>query len=193
MLTVNTVERMTVEAFQEWCALPSNQGKRFELIAGEVIEMPAPRNYHNLIVSQIVHLLMSHMDTHRIGYVFGDNTDYILDEQTVIRPDASFVSFERAPTLPDYFTTAPDLAIEVVSPSNTERLIRLKTELYLAHGARLVWVIYDDEAKVYVYRPMGEGAAEMHILTATDHLDGGDVLPDFRIPVAALFPSVPSP
>lgn len=182
---------MTVAQFRLWRDLPDNTHRRFELIEGEVIEMPAPTNLHNLVAFEIAHQMRRYLDTHPIGYVFGDNTDYILNEHTIVKPDASFISFERVPVLPDYFHMAPDIAVEVVSPSNTERDIRHKMELYITHGTRLVWVIYVEEQTAYVYRSEPDGTINLRILNNTDTLEGGDVLAGFQVHIARLFPMQP--
>jgi Uma2 family endonuclease len=184
-----SAQLMTVAAFQAFRELPENRHKHFELIRGEIIEMPSPKNLHNLIAFEIAYYLRKfNLEVHSLGYVLGDNTDYILSEDTLLKPDASFVSFDRVTELPDYFEFAPDLAVEVISPSNTEREIRLKTELYFEHGGRMVWVIYPEEKTVYVMKPAPNNTIISRKLTVNDVLDGGDILTGFQVPVRDIFP-----
>jgi Uma2 family endonuclease len=83
------------------------------------------------------------------------------------------------------FPGAPDLAVEVLSPSNRWRDVREKVADLLAAGTRLVWVIDPPRRKVTVYRAL----LAPHVLGPTDILDGEDVVPGFSLPVSALFSS----
>ncbi len=72
-------------------------------------------------------------------------------------PDVTFVSLERLPTIPDKYIGGPDLAVEVLSPSETATKVLDKVMLYLNAGMRLVWAVVPEEQVVYVYRPAEEG------------------------------------
>jgi Uma2 family endonuclease len=114
------------------------------------------------------------------GYVLRRNPD------TVRGPDASFVSSERLAAWEargPFFEGAPDLAVEVLSPSNTRREIEEKVSEYLAAGGREVWVADPEARRITVHRP-DEGPRD---LGPDDTLDGGDLLPGFDVPVAELF------
>jgi Uma2 family endonuclease len=102
-------------------------------------------------------------------------------------PDVGFVAKERLTgPIPDkYFPFAPDLAVEVVSPSDTAQDIREKVLDFLKAGTRLVWVVYPESKTVDVYRPDGVQVVEIN-----GTLDGGDVLPGFRLALRAVFESV---
>lgn len=78
---------------------------------------------------------------------------------------------------------APDLAVEVVSPSDTSQDVQAKVSEYLSAGTRLVWVIYPKTRNVVEYRPGGTA----RVLSEEDFLDGGDVVPGFRCRVGDLF------
>ena len=104
------------------------------------------------------------------------------------RPDVSFVSSSRWPLdrgIPrtSAWDVVPDLAVEVVSPTNTAEAVLAKLEEYFRAGTRLVWVVFPDQEKVYVY----ESPTTVRILQAGDDLDGGAVLPGFRYSLAELF------
>ena len=105
---------------------------------------------------------------------------------TVRGPDVSFIRRERAPSgdALDKFTEGPpDLAVEVVSPSNAAGKIARKVGEYLASGAGLVWVAYPSKRLVIVHTP--DGAKRM--VREPESLDGGEVLPGFTLPVAEVF------
>ncbi|MEO5959270.1 MAG: Uma2 family endonuclease, partial [Opitutaceae bacterium] len=128
-----------------------------------------------------------HANWHRLGLVFDSSTGFRLTRDVLLSPDAAFVAavrfagMKRPPR--GFFSGAPDLVVEVLSPSDTAERMHEKLALYFAHGARLAWVINPAERNALVYRsPEAEG-----LLRVTDALDGDDVLPGFRLPLAELF------
>jgi Uma2 family endonuclease len=110
------------------------------------------------------------------------------------RPDVAFVTFERwpkdrvMPLTDNAWDVVPDLAVEVISPTDLVYELMQKIAEYFQAGVRLIWVVYPPERLVYVY----EALTQVRILTLADELDGGAVLPGFRLPVAKLFPEVAS-
>lgn len=101
-------------------------------------------------------------------------------------PDVAFISWDRLPdrVVPKkYFPVPPDLAVEVVSPSDGPRDVAQKMERYRRAGVPLVWWVYPDTRTVTVYR-QGQLVAEVG---EGDELEGGDVLPEFRLAVADIF------
>lgn len=108
------------------------------------------------------------------------------DEEIVRVPDVAFVSSARVPPegLTDRFwELAPDLALEVVSPSNTVSAMQRKALEYLDAGTRLVWVVDPAERTVTVHRSRDD----IRIVSGAEALDGEDVLPGFRLPLGKLF------
>jgi Uma2 family endonuclease len=108
------------------------------------------------------------------------------DPDVVLMPDVSFVRADRLPqheAREGVMPLAPDLAVEILSPSNRAREMAQKVELYQRAGVRLVWMVQPRRRAVTVY-PLG---AEQHTLDETETLDGGDVLPGFQMSVADLF------
>lgn len=182
------------------CMAMPDDGKRYELHDGILVEKrytlpngverPSPTMLHGWIVSLLIHALMSYVYSQKLGYVFGDNLDYILDEGVIYRPDVSFVAGTRVPILPDYLHESPDLAVEVISPSNSASEMNYKTNTYLQYGSRLVWI--PDRKIVTVYRPGENGEMIVRVLGINDTLTGGDVLPDFRLLLNDLFGAMPS-
>jgi len=181
------IRRYTAKEFEEFINLPENANKLFEFIGGEVIEMPAPSPRHAYIADEIYSAIRKHVKKHDLGFAFSDSVSYTLSGEDVLIPDASFVSKERQATLPDQFTIAPDIAVEVISPSNRPREMLSKVERYLEHGARLVWVVYPDEQVVDVYRRAEDGSLNLRKIEADGRLTGGDVLPDFQLALKDLF------
>lgn len=179
----------TMEAFWEFTHLPENANKHFELWEGALIEMAGPKPAHNYIAGRVYFFIMLYLETNPHGWALGDRTDYALTEDIVFQPDVSFISYTRYPALPEhYFEGAPDIAVEVVSPSNSTADMTRKAELYIKHGTQIVWVIEDDPPTVWEYRPTDDNALLLRKFTITDFLNAAPVLPDSKIAVAELFP-----
>ena len=133
-------------------------------------------------------LLEQHASAHNLGSVYAAETGYRLehDPDTVRAPDVSFVSRDRLPPEGEsdrYWPFAPDLAVEVVSPSDTVSEVQEKVMDYIAAGTRLVWVAHPKTRTVTEYHSL----AEVRVLTADDLLDGADVMPGFSCRVSELF------
>jgi Uma2 family endonuclease len=130
-------------------------------------------------------LLGDFVEAQQLGEVFGV-TGYVLarDPDTVRGPDLSFVYRERLSNLDDarYFSGAPDLAVEILSPSSREE-IHAKIADYLAAGARLVWVVDPERESVTTYRTL----LAPRRLESNESLDGEDVLPGLVIPLESIF------
>jgi Uma2 family endonuclease len=132
-------------------------------------------------------LIITFVAANDLGDVTAAETGYVLfagRPQTVVAPDVGFVSRKRLPRLTGkYYSVPPDLAVEVVSPTDKARDIREKVALYLQYGTSLVWVVYPDSRLVDVFQP-GKPADSFGL----DHeLDGGDMLPGFKLPVKEIF------
>lgn len=176
---------VTVEELWE---MPEVPGKRFELVRGELVEVPGTSALHNFIVMTVTRLLDGFVLPRGLGVVATDGASYLLARYPdFIRiPDVSFVARARVPEdgIPrGYWPFAPDLAVEIVSPSDRAAELREKVKDYLDAGTRLVWVLWPEDRSVTVY----SADREVRELREGDELDGGDVLPDFRVPVAVLF------
>ncbi len=134
-----TTRLITVE---EYGNLPDENGVRQELVEGELVEMPFPKLLHNLLVETIGDILKSFVRERRLGYVLRDNTGFVLrrNPDTVRGPDVSFVGQERMLTadVDGYLPGAPDLAVEIVSPSDRADAVRAKAREYIAAGSRIV-------------------------------------------------------
>jgi Uma2 family endonuclease len=101
-------------------------------------------------------------------------------------PDAAFVSTERATRQTrreGFFDGAPDLAVDVVSPEDTVEEVDSKVLEYLQAGTKLVWIVHPKTQTITVYRSLDK----VRVLTATDTLDGNDVLPGFAVAVKEIF------
>jgi Uma2 family endonuclease len=162
---------------------------RRELVNGRVIEMPLHGFAHGEVAGRVFALLHKHVGRSGNGRVVVDVGFVLsvpLDPERVRGPDVAYVSQERLPDSrrPEgFFMGAPDLAVEVISPSNTMVDVQQKVRDYLDAGARLVWLIAPQAQTVTVYR--ADGSARL--LRDQDALDGEDVLSGLSIPLAEVF------
>lgn len=179
----------TTEEFREFENRPENMDKSFELINGVIIEMPRPSMLHNWIITQLTARIVAFLAASNIGYVFSDAIDCELAPGVVLAPDTCFISEARWTGFTRHYKGAPDLAVEVVSPSNTQIEMADKAATYIKYGTQLVWVLYPVNQTVKVFRPESDGSLNLRTLTADDTLDGGAVLPGFSVKVRDLFPS----
>jgi len=170
-------------------AMPDD-GKRYELIEGEIVEMGTSSEKHSTLGAWLIFKIMSYAVSAQLGgRVKGADGTYKLNAANTRVPDVSYLTAASAAKLPPgtvYCPFAPDFAIEIKSPSNTEKSMRKLARLYIQTGSRLVWTINYEEQSVKVYRP-GQPAVE---LDEEDVLDGGDVLPGFTLNVAEMFAQI---
>ncbi len=163
---------------------------RRELVNGEIIEMAPVGGVHGQITSRISRRLAEHVERQGVGEVVVGDVGFVLDlphdPERVRAPDVAFVSSQRLPSggLPQGFLHgAPDLAVEVLSPSDNPVDVQQKVRDYLEAGARLVWVVAPQAKAVTVYR--ADGSARL--LREQEHLEGEDLLPGLAIPLAEVF------
>jgi Uma2 family endonuclease len=161
----------------------------YEMIDGRIVEKPPIGAYQVWIASILTVFLHGPAAVNPMGRVVGEML-FTLDAGRKLkrRPDVAFVSYDRWPRrrpVPDEesWEVVPDLAVEVISTSNSAREVVKKVGDYFRAGVRVVWVVFPSERLVYVYR----SATDLHVLQIGDELDGGDVLPGFRRPVRDLF------
>ena len=163
---------------------------RRELVDGEVIEMAPVGGSHGEITGRFYRRIGDHADRQGSGKVVVGDVGFVLqlpnDPERVRAPDVGFIARHRLPEgrLPEGFLVgAPDLAVEVLSPSDNPVDIAQKVRDYLEAGTRLVWVAAPAAKTVTVYRPDGSA----RLLREYESLDGEDVLPGLSIPLAEIF------
>jgi Uma2 family endonuclease len=164
----------------------------FELVDGKLVEKNVGSQQIE-IAFDLAHAIASSAKPRRLGRALTELVLRIDPARNLHRrPDAAFISDarwasrRRVPDVP-VWDMVPDLAIEVVSPNTTADEVQDKRLEYFAAGVRTVWVIYPRQREAHVYT----SPTTVTILTAAQELDGGALLPGFRLPLASLFEDEP--
>jgi len=166
--------------------MPEIDGK-CELVQGELIAA-ATGFRHDRLVMWIGHLLNLFLDEHDVGVVGGSDMGCRMKNGNVRCPDVSFTSKARAheyvvEDLDGFFEGAPDLVVEVLSPSDRVEAAKRKAIEYFENGCQVCWIVDPRNRTVLVL----ESDGTERLLTDSDVLDGSHVLPGFSVPVSTLF------
>lgn len=169
---------------------PENEGLRFELIDGVLIEMSAPGGVHGAITINLGFSFRAFCLEQDLGIATA-GTGYHPpgDRTTLLVPDVAFISHARAPKpFPKKLVPVmPDLAVEIRSPSNTLAELRDKARLYLDLGASLVWLVLPDDQSVEVCRMNESNEVEREVFGPDATLSGENVLHGFTLNVRSIF------
>ena len=173
---------MTVEEFMNI----DDDFHRHELIKGELLTMSPPGAQHGAVTMRLSAALYNYVEENNLGIVFTAETGFILERNpdTVLAPDSSFIRSERVNTLPDgYLEMAPDLVVEVISPSQSRPEMKRKASRWLEYGVLEVWLVDAKRRTVNIRRPAGDN----QLLREGEDLTGGDIVPGFRISLSRIF------
>jgi Uma2 family endonuclease len=194
MVLEQQLQQISADRFIALVDSPEYADRVAELVEGEIIEMSKPSGLHGQITMLVGAKIFNYVADNTLGIVTAAETGFILERNTDGRDtvrglDVAYISRARAPiVLPDHLVdVAPDLAVEVISPSNEAADIRLKIRQLLDAGTALVWIVYPEMRIMDVHTR--EGATTLDV---ADKLSGGDVLPGFEIPVRDIFPATAS-
>jgi Uma2 family endonuclease len=160
---------------------------RCELVGGELMMMSPAGFDHGRFASKIVAALENHVTPRSLGIVTTAEAGFQLshDPDTVRAPDAAFVRSDRIPSggVRGFFQGAPDIAVEVVSPTDRPAEIVAKVRDWLQGGCFMVWVVDPESQSITVHG----GDQVITVFESGDRLTGGTVLPDFTMAVAKVF------
>jgi Uma2 family endonuclease len=183
MSTVGT-RRFTYEDLR---AMPQD-GKRYELLEGEVYMSPSPRVKHQKVLGKLFRALAGFVEDRDLGEVFVAPLDVVLDDQNVVQPDVLFVGRGKSQAItPLFINGPPDLVVEVLSPSNADFDLTTKRRAYAVAGVPEVWYVDPRDDSVEILRL---GADRSYVLVR--RLSGADVLvsesfPGLDLPLPTLF------
>lgn len=155
-----------------------------ELLDGRISLTPPPGDEHGRVADEIRHHLSLFDPKRQLGRVWM-NSRFQLNDKTALAPDLAFVLAARVPPrATGVVTCVPDLAVEIVSPTDEPKDIKAKIEIYLAAQTPLLWLIYPTKKRVDIYR-VGQTAAET--LGLADILSGENIIVGFQLPIKNLF------
>jgi Uma2 family endonuclease len=181
---VESKKKIWTEA--ELQALPED-GYLHEVVNGELVMSPKNNWQHGNICAELLMALCAFAKSRKLGAVFDSSTGFWMENLNCRAPDISFVSKERLRGLkrnePRFFPGAPDLAVEILSPSNSRREVDERLRDFFSSGTRLAWVIDPERELVEICRSV----TQRRLLAPNGTLDGEDVLPGFTFAVAELF------
>ncbi len=159
---------------------------RYEIVYGEIKERSMPSPIHGRIQLQIGAKLLSHVEENNLGAVYTE-THFELAEKLSRVPDVAFVSFARFPEAGEDESSrwhiAPDLAVEIISPTDDYEDVQEKITEYFIFGVKQVWIISPESRTLSIYF----SRTNVKILTETDELNGEEILPGFRMNLSEIF------
>ena len=179
----SAVTKMT---YGQYCLLPED-GNQYELFDGELVMTPSPTRRHQEIVGKLYRRLAEFVDDRSLGEVYIAPLDTIFDQYNVLQPDILFVSKERlAEVGRERIEGAPDLVVEVLSPSTFHKDLRRKMRVYSQFGVREYWIVDPEVRSVELYTRAGEGL-QLAQRFSTQETFECRLFPGFRFPVESPF------
>ncbi|MFT4040157.1 MAG: Uma2 family endonuclease [Thermomicrobiales bacterium] len=175
--------RISIAEFEATCG-----DDRVELVDGVVVQMPAGSAWSSSISISVMMQVYPYVRERELGRVYAANCGFVLfpDRATVVAPDGAYVREDRAPqgkAREHFVNVPPDLALETLAPADRAEDMAVRIALYQEAGVPLVWVA-DPEAEPITVFALDQSPRTLGV---GDELDGGDVLPGFRVAVAEIF------
>lgn len=173
---------------EELQKLPDD-GYTYEVIHGELVTSPKNNFQHGTICTRLILALKIYNQTKRLGAVLDSSTGFWMQNRNCRAPDVSFILKSRLdalnfkPSSKAFFPGAPDLAVEIFSPTNSKAEIDDRITDFFSSGTRRAWIIHPDERFVEVC----DSSVQRQLVGSGGFLEGGEILPGFRYPVADLF------
>ncbi|MCX7012146.1 MAG: Uma2 family endonuclease [Candidatus Sumerlaeota bacterium] len=182
-MTVELATQQNTMTAEEFWTLASKDEFRGELVHGKVVEMVPPCVEHGVIAGNLIEALGGFVKARQLGKVMAE-VGFILsrDPDSVRAPDVSFIRAERLVVTKRFSEVPPDLAVEIISPSDTYSGVLEKARMYLNAGVQEVWIIDPDAKSIEVRRTLHEAKVYQREETVETPL-----LPGLSLPVASLF------
>ena len=144
-------EGKIILTYEDYAAMP-NDGNRYEILEGELAVTPAPSTRHQTVSGNLFFLLTQHVKAHDLGKLFHAPVDLILESASVLQPDLLFVAKARQNIITDRAVEgAPDLVIEILSPTTSRSDRVTKAQIYARHNVPAYWIVDPEQEAVEVY------------------------------------------
>lgn len=163
-----------------------DDGLRHEIDAGELLAMTRPKLIHGFVQTNLAAILREFVRQNKLGRVVTEAGFILARNPDILRgPDVAFIRAQNVDrsSVNGWAEFAPDLAIEIVSPSDTARQIDRKVHQYLHAGTRAVWIVYPDTQSIHVYEPNGIA----RVIEVNGTVSSPTALPGFELPVRSIF------
>jgi Uma2 family endonuclease len=171
--------------YEDYVLLPEDH--QYEVIDGELFMTPAPTLFHQAVKRRLVRLLEDFLDSRRLGAIFDAPTDVVLSKHDVVQPDILVVLEAHRSILAEKFVAgAPDLVVEVLSPSTEERDRTAKAKRYAAFGVREMWLVDPDAKSIEVLVNSGNGFRRDSLYGESDAVRSA-ILPGLEFPAGPVF------
>ena len=174
--------------YDQLCLLPEDR-QRHELFDGELVMTPSPSHRHQAVVLRLAIALESYVKTHALGRVYVAPLDILFEPHTVLQPDVLFIRQDRLGILGEEVVEgAPDLVVEVLSPSTFYNDLRRKMAAYARFGVQEYWIVDPEKQAVELYSLAGDQLRLQRSFSADATLES-PLLPGLRLPVRSIFES----
>lgn len=171
--------------YEDYCLLPED--RRYEVIDGELFVTPAPTTMHQVVKRRLERLIEDFVEPRQLGIVLDAPYDVVLSDYDVLQPDILFVSAARRPIVgPKYAGPAPDLVVEVLSPSTEDRDRVAKAKRYARFGVREMWLVDPASKTIEVLVNTEEGFTRDALYGVAD-LVRSVILSGLEFPAGPLF------
>ncbi|OIP27994.1 MAG: hypothetical protein CO103_03910 [Chloroflexi bacterium CG_4_9_14_3_um_filter_45_9] len=172
--------------YQDYLCLPDD-GKRYQVIEGEVYRVPAPTPYHQRILLKLVRLLSEFVEKYGLGQVYCAPCDVILSPEDIVQPDIFFISTQREDIITERnIQGVPDLVVEILSRPSAKLDRTLKAGLYQRFGVKEYWLVGPEEKQIEVLTLKGERYESAGIYTVAEHFES-PLLKGFRVKAEEIF------
>lgn len=171
----------TLLTVEEFLRLPQSKDVWYELVEGELVVVSPGMLPHNRVRDRALVGLMGFVESRKLGIVVAEQCFHLFGN-TIRIPDLAVILGERDLPTDRPIEGAPDLVVEVVSPSNTAREIHQRISDYFAAGCKRVWVFYPEEREIYLHGPGGVTRRR-----GDELLDEPELLPGFSVKVSSFF------
>ena len=171
--------------YEDYAKLP--EGAPYQLIGGELIMTPAPTPYHQIVSRKIMSLLIQYVEKNNLGEILYSPIDVYFSEEDVFQPDIIFISKERLNIIGETkIEGAPDLIIEILSPSTAYYDLGRKYEVYEKNGVKEYWIVHPERKSIEIYQNQ-EGQFKLIQMAKEKDTVNSSLFKDFELNLEKIF------